>query len=346
MPAEPSAKGSRRSIRIGQYTVEAPLMLGSLGSGYRATDLSAGRTVALKVLPPELAGNPAAQERFQREAKRAAKVRSAGIANVLDFGDASGTWYLALELAEGETLSDYVPRHGALEGEAVRDILVQVTRSLCLLQREGIVPRDLSAGNFRVVGEADANGRLSVKLLDLGLLRPANDDSAGDLRAALSGLGATAWYLLTGKRSAKPDLGSLAGDVPDEVRTVLRKLLAQRSEERYQTPAAVLEALGEEEPTGPDQLAEPDLEAVTEAAAIGSGGALKGLAAGADEADDEPPRKPAPPPGNADGTIPTKKRSAPCPPAVPEMRSPRWRRRRTSTRASDRPGPGSRSTRR
>src|SRR5262245_47138167 len=108
MPAEPSAKGSRRSLRIGPYAVEAPLTLGSLGSAYRAKDPTSGRSVALKVLPPELSGSIAARDRFQREATRARKVSSPNVVNVLDFGDASGTWYLAMELVEGATLAEHV----------------------------------------------------------------------------------------------------------------------------------------------------------------------------------------------------------------------------------------------
>ena len=80
--------------------------------------------------------------------------------------------------------------------------------------------------------------------------------------------------------------------MPDELRSVLRRLLAQRPEERYQTPAALLEALGEEEPTGLDALAEPEAEPVP---ARDTGDALSALVAGADErerVEEAPPRKP------------------------------------------------------
>ncbi|HKI30769.1 MAG TPA: serine/threonine-protein kinase [Gemmataceae bacterium] len=277
MPAEQSTKVTRRSLRIGPYSVEAPLALGSLGSAYRATDLSAGRTVALKVLPPELAGS-VARDRFQREAKKAAKVRSPNLANVLDFGDASGTWYLALELAEGPTLTEHVNSRGRLDAAAGQDLLVQAARALALLHREGLVPRDLSADNFRVTRGPDTNGRITVKLLDIGLLRPANDESPADVRAALAALGATVWFALSGRSGGKPDLGSLAGDVSDELRVALRRLLAQRPEERYPTPAALLEGLGEEEPAGTE-----------DPAAAPPAAPLAALPAGAGQ--DEPPRK-------------------------------------------------------
>jgi hypothetical protein len=294
MPAQPPGRGTRRSLRIGPYVVEAPLSLGTLGSAYRAADPAGGRTVALKVLPPEIAGSIAARDRFQREAHRARKVRSPHLVNVLDFGDASGTWYLALEFVEGPTLAEYVRRHGALDGGAARDVVVQAARAMALLHREGLVPRDLSPDNFRVTSGPDADGRIGVKLCDLGLLRRPDDDSPADPRAALSALGSTIWFLLTARENGTPDLGSLGGDVPDDFRAVLRRLLARRSEERYPTPAALLESLGEEEPSGKEEAVEP---AAPEPAAVellegdDDRDAVAVLAAGLD--DEAPPvRKP------------------------------------------------------
>ena len=285
MPADPPAKGTRRTLRIGPYEVEASMTLGSLGPAHRATDVNTGATVALKVLPAELAGNAATRDRFRREAERAARVRSANVVRVLDFGQASGTWYLAMEPVEGESLAQYVQRRGALEGGASRGVLVQAARALSLLHREGLVPRDLSPANFRVTRGPDAEGRITVKLLDIGLLRPTGDDATGDVRTAVASLGPTVWLLLTGRAGGKPDLGALAGDVPDEVRRVLRRLLAQRPEERYQTPAALLAALGEEEPENAD---EPPDE-IASAAPLVEEDALAALSAGEDE--EPPPRK-------------------------------------------------------
>jgi hypothetical protein len=290
MPSEPSTKGTRRSLRIGPYAVESPLTLGSLGAAYRATDTSSGRTVALKVLPPELVGNAAARERIQREARRAARVHSPHLANVLDFGDASGTWYLAMELVEGTNLAEFVQKRGALDGEAARDVLVQVAGALALLHREGLVPRDLSASNFRVVTGPDARGRITVKLLDLGLLRPAGDAGTGDLRAALGALGATAAYLLSG-RSGKAELSSLGGDVSDDFRAVLRRLLARRPEERYPTPAALLEALGAEEPLGKPEVQDTDDSEDRQGELLAD--PLAALAAGEEDAPAAPPKAPA-----------------------------------------------------
>ncbi len=275
MPAQPPHRPARRSLKIGPYAVEAPLSLGTLGSAYRATD-GGGRAVALKVLPPEITGSAAARERFRREAQRARKARSPHVVNVLDFGDASGTWYLALELAEGSTLAEHVGSHGPLGPAAARDVLAQAARALALLHREGLVPRDLSPNNFRVCRGPDDDGLIGVKLCDVGLLRRPDDTSPADVRSALGALGATACFLLTGDADASGDVGSLAGDVPYEFRNVLWRLMARRTEERYPTPAALLEALGEEEPSGPEEVAEP---APAPAAAVEGAEVLDAVAA-------------------------------------------------------------------
>jgi serine/threonine protein kinase len=326
MPAEPSAKGTRRSLRIGPYAVQAPLNLGGLGSGYRAGDAD-GASVALKVLPAELTGSIAARDRFQREAQRAKKVRSANVVRVLEFGEASGTWYLAMELAEGETLAEFVKRKGTLTGDVVREVVVQAARALSLLQREGLVPRDLSPENFRVARGPDAKGRVGVKLLDIGLLRPANDDAPGDVRAALAGLGATAAYLLSGRSGGKLDLATLGGDVADDLRGVLRRLLATRQEERYQTPTALLDALGEEEePERPGE--DEDDEPAAAAAAAFMAPDDNPLAAFSEELQEE-----APPPPTVAPKKPTRRRGEdpepeedeepPAPPPPPPARGRR-----------------------
>src|SRR5262249_883236 len=130
-------------------------------------------------------------------------------------------------------------------------------RALARLHREGLVPRDLSPDNFLVTRGPDAAGRLGVKLCDLGLLRRPDDDTPADPRAALGALGATAWFLLTARDGGTPAPASVTGDLPDDLRAVLRRLLARRPEECYPPPAALLEALGEEEPSGKEEIVEP-----------------------------------------------------------------------------------------
>ncbi|HEX5271401.1 MAG TPA: protein kinase, partial [Gemmataceae bacterium] len=289
MPVPPT----RRSLRIGPYAVEAPFVLGTLGPAYRATD-AGGRAVALKLLPPEITGSVAARDRFRREAQGARKARCDHLVNVLDFGDASGTWYLATELVEGPTLAEHVRAHGPLDPAAARDVLAQAARALALLHREGLVPRDLSPGNFLVTRGPDDEGRVGVKLCDVGLLRRPEDSPAG-LSAAFGALGTTVCFLLTGRADGPPSLGSLAGDVPFEFRNVLRRLLARRAEERFPTPAALLEALGEEMPAATEEKpAEPVSSSIVVPEVVEDSGGVDAVAAlaGGEEEERPAPRKP------------------------------------------------------
>src|SRR5204863_77610 len=108
----------------------------------------------LKVLPSALTGSIAARDRFQREARRATKVHSENVVQVLDFGDSSGTRYLALELVEGPTLAEYVQKNGTLDGEVERHVLIQAARAALAQQMEGEPPVEEEAPPARKVPAA------------------------------------------------------------------------------------------------------------------------------------------------------------------------------------------------
>ena len=91
--------------RIGPYDVIAPLGAGGMGEVYRARDTRLDRSVAIKVLPAEIAGNAQARERFAREARAIAALDHPHICAIYDVGEADGTHFLVMPLLDGQTLA-------------------------------------------------------------------------------------------------------------------------------------------------------------------------------------------------------------------------------------------------
>ncbi len=163
---------------LGHFQILGPLGAGGMGEVYRAHDTNLKRDVAIKVLPVELAGDPARLERLEREAQLLASLNHPGIATIHGLeaerteGGAS-TRYLVLELIEGETLAEMLVR-GRLGVEEAHEIARQIAEALEAAHASGIVHRDLKPANIKVTPE----GR--VKILDFGLAKayPARSGSA------------------------------------------------------------------------------------------------------------------------------------------------------------------------
>src|SRR5580765_1933555 len=105
--------------RLGPYEIAAPIGAGGMGEVYRARDSRLGRDVALKVVPAELAIDPARLQRFEQEARAAAAIDHPGICRLYDVGHADGTPFLVMELLEGETLRQRLRRGPLPERKAL-----------------------------------------------------------------------------------------------------------------------------------------------------------------------------------------------------------------------------------
>src|SRR5439155_27328941 len=103
--------------RVGRYEVITHLASGGMGQVYRARDVELDREVALKVLPVNLAANPAAVERFRREARLAARLSHKNIVTLYDWGQDGGTWFLALEFIDGIDLHTHIAAKGHLDAQ-------------------------------------------------------------------------------------------------------------------------------------------------------------------------------------------------------------------------------------
>lgn len=219
--------------RFGSYKIERredgafwELGRGAMGVTYRATDTSLQRPVALKLIDPEWIKRGAeARERFMREARAAAALRHPNVATVYQFGvqEENGQFFCAMELVEGETLEMRVRRTGPIDVATTIEIALQVSSALAAAEKQGVVHRDLKPGNLMLV-EADGETGVAVKVIDFGVAKALAEkphamdlthgfvgtpafaspeqftDAPVDVRSDIYSLGATLWYLLTGKR--------------------------------------------------------------------------------------------------------------------------------------------------
>lgn len=148
--------------KLGPYEVVGELGSGGMGVVYEARDARLERSVALKVLPAELAGDSERRRRFTQEAQLASSLQHAGIVTVFDVGAEGGLHYLAMELVHGQTLAHAIPKNGLRLNKAL-DYAVQIADALAAAHAAGVVHRDLKPGNIMVTEQ----GR--IKILDFGL---------------------------------------------------------------------------------------------------------------------------------------------------------------------------------
>ncbi len=157
--------------KLGPYEIVAPLGAGGMGEVYRARDTRLGREVAVKVLPPELAGDPERRARFEREARAVAALNHPNICVIHDVGREGTTDYLVMELVEGESLAQRLARGPLVPSETLR-IGAEIADALDRAHRAGIVHRDLKPANVMLA-------RSGAKLMDFGLARAAGPAWSG-----------------------------------------------------------------------------------------------------------------------------------------------------------------------
>jgi eukaryotic-like serine/threonine-protein kinase len=151
--------------RLGPYEIVAPIGAGGMGEVYKARDTRLDRSVAIKILPAELAKDLQFKLRFEREAKTISQLNHPHICTLHDIGEENGTSYLVMELVEGESLADRLAR-GALPLREVLRSGIQIADALGRAHRAGIVHRDLKPGNVMLT-------KTGAKLLDFGLAASA-----------------------------------------------------------------------------------------------------------------------------------------------------------------------------
>ncbi|MCA9607576.1 MAG: serine/threonine protein kinase [Myxococcales bacterium] len=189
----------------GKYRIDRLLGRGGMGYVYAAENERLKKAVALKVLDPEVAGDPDRAERFMREAMAASQAKHPGVVEVYDADVDGELLWIAMELLEGESLEDRLRREPVSMADAVQ-IAMDVVDALIAVHAVGVIHRDLKPGNVYL--ETLPGGRERVKILDFGIAKVTVDEMDGLTRTGMA-MG-TPGYLSPEQATGKPDVDARA----------------------------------------------------------------------------------------------------------------------------------------
>jgi serine/threonine protein kinase/cytochrome c-type biogenesis protein CcmH/NrfG len=195
---------------ISHYRIQEKLGGGGMGVVYRAEDTKLGRGVALKFLPEGMHADPAAVERFQREARAASALNHPNICTIYEVDEKDSRPFIAMELLEGETVKHRISS-GAVRLDDVVEFGMQIADALDAAHTRGIVHRDIKPANLFITQ------RGQIKILDFGLAKLLSQRDRFDsvMASTGAGAGATAGDMLTSPGST---LGTIAYMSPEQAR--------------------------------------------------------------------------------------------------------------------------------
>jgi len=186
---------SAGTLLAGKYRLERVIGRGGMGSVWRAEHLGLSAPVAVKVLNlTEIAPTPEALQRFHREARAAASVRSPHVVQVLDHGvdETLNAPFIVMELLEGESLAQRLKRVGRLSPEETMLILTHVARALARAHEAGIVHRDLKPDNVFLVQNEE---EVVAKVVDFGIAKSQVFGLDGEAATRTGAVMGTAYYM-------------------------------------------------------------------------------------------------------------------------------------------------------
>ncbi len=156
---------------LGNYKILEKLGAGGQGTVYKAIDSKLGRAVVIKVLPPELTTKLANLKRFEREARLASALDHPNICTIFDLNEIDGVHFIAMQYVEGRNVRQLV-NGKPLKLESALSIAIQTADALAAAHAQGIIHRDVKAGNVMVTSKGQ------VKVLDFGLAKLLDDEAA------------------------------------------------------------------------------------------------------------------------------------------------------------------------
>ena len=263
--------------RLGHFELGEFIGGGGMGAVFRAVDTMLNRTVAVKVLSTDQAGDEETIRRFKNEAQSAARLDHENIARVYYVGEDRGVHYIVFEHIEGINLRDLVVQHGPLSLSDAISYTLQIAEALGHASERDVVHRDIKPSNVLIT----PGGR--AKLVDMGLARlhqvehtdndltasgvtlgtfdyispeQARDPRTADVRSDLYSLGCTLYFtlvarppfpegtvlqkLLKHQADEAPDPRQFRAETPDELARIIAKLLSKSPAARYQTPGDLI----------------------------------------------------------------------------------------------------------
>jgi eukaryotic-like serine/threonine-protein kinase len=279
--AEQFLLGKWRGFTVGKYKLLERVGVGGMGQVFLCEHMFMKRRVAIKVLPPAKAEQPAALGRFYREARAAGSLDHPNIVRTHDIDQDGNLHFIVMEYVDGTNLLDVVKRYGPMNIHRATHYIRQVALGLDYAFRGGIIHRDIKPGNILI----DRHG--TAKLLDLGLARFYHDQTdmltvkyddkvvlgtadyvapeqvanshAVDVRADIYALGASLYYLLAGHppfptgtvsqkllwhRTKDPTpIRQVRPEVPEGLAALVTKMMQKDPAARYQTPQEVADEL-------------------------------------------------------------------------------------------------------
>lgn len=266
-------------VRIGHFTIQRRIGVGGMGSVFLATDEQLRRNIALKILAPSLSVDASSVQRFQNEARAAARLDHDNIARVFYYGEDAGLHYIAYEYIAGSNLRDVIRLKGKLDPAEAVNYTMQLAAALSHTSAVGVVHRDIKPSNILITPQRRA------KLVDLGLARresheasaeltvagttlgtfdyispeQAKDPRNVDVRSDIYSLGCTLYHMLTGEPPYPEGtvlqklLDHQGKDAPDparknrrvspELSAVVRRMMASEPRRRYANPGELLRDL-------------------------------------------------------------------------------------------------------